>query len=66
MNRSEPYDGHGLLTPRKFTELSVEPPIIRDCINVARWVSARDAWVTQVPNMDTNCFRVKNFSYPAD
>ena len=66
MNRAQPYDGHGLLTPRKFTELSVEPPIIRDCINVARWVSAKDAWVTQVPDMDTNCFRVKNFSYPAD
>jgi ABC-type branched-subunit amino acid transport system substrate-binding protein len=66
MNRSEPYTGHGLLTPRKFSELSVEPPIIRDCINVARWVSSKDAWVTQVANMDTNCFRVRNFSYPAD
>jgi branched-chain amino acid transport system substrate-binding protein len=66
MNRPTPYDGHGLLTPRGFSDLSVEPPIIRDCINVARWVSAKDSWVTQVPNMDTNCFRVKNFSYPAD
>jgi ABC-type branched-subunit amino acid transport system substrate-binding protein len=66
MNRPTPYDGHGLLTPRDFKELSVEPKTVRDCINVARWVSAKDSWVTQVPNMDTNCFRVPNFSYPAD
>jgi ABC-type branched-subunit amino acid transport system substrate-binding protein len=66
MNRKQPYDGHGLLTPRAFTDLSTEPKTVRDCINVARWVSAKDSWVTQVPNMDTNCFRVTNFSYPAD
>lgn len=66
MNRSAPYDGHGLLTPRRFVEQSAQPATLRDCINVARWVSSKDSWVTQVPNMDTNCFRVPNFSYPAD
>jgi branched-chain amino acid transport system substrate-binding protein len=66
MNRKAPYDGDGLLTPRRFDDLQPEPATIRNCINVARWVSAKDAWVTQVPNMDTNCFRAKNVSYPAD
>lgn len=66
MNRRAPYDGHGLLTPRRFTEMAAQPAMLRNCINVARWVSAKDSWVTQVPNMDTNCFVVKNFSYPAD
>jgi ABC-type branched-subunit amino acid transport system substrate-binding protein len=66
MNRPTPYDGHGLLTPRSFSALSVEPATVHDCINVARWVSAKDSWVTQVPDMDTNCFTVRNFSYPAD
>ena len=66
MTRSQPYDGDGLLTPRKFTDQTVEPKTVRDCINVARWVSSKDAWVTQAPNMDTNCFRVPDFSYPAN
>jgi len=66
MTRSQPYDGDGLLTPRKFSVDTVEPKTVRDCINVARWVSSKDSWVTQVPNMDTNCFRVPNFSYPAN
>jgi ABC-type branched-subunit amino acid transport system substrate-binding protein len=66
MNSGKPYNGHGLLTPRQFTDDSVEPKTVRDCINVARWVSAKDSWVTQVPNMDTNCFNVPNFSYPAN
>jgi branched-chain amino acid transport system substrate-binding protein len=66
MNSGKPYDGHGLLTPRAFSDLSTEPAMVRDCINVARWVSSKNSWVTQVPNMDTNCFRVPNFSYPAN
>ena len=65
MNRPTPYTGHGLLTPRKFTHQGAEPSHIRDCINVARWVQAKNAWVTQVPDMNTNCFTVHNFTYPA-
>jgi ABC-type branched-subunit amino acid transport system substrate-binding protein len=66
MNRSTPYTGHGLLTPRKFTEEGAEPSTIRNCLDVARWDSAKDSWVTQVANMDTNCFVVHNFTYPAN
>jgi branched-chain amino acid transport system substrate-binding protein len=66
MNRSTPYTGHGLLTPRHFSEQVKQPARVHDCINVARWVSSKNTWVTQVPNMDTNCFNVPNISYPAD
>jgi branched-chain amino acid transport system substrate-binding protein len=66
MNRRQSYDGDGLLTPRRFTDWATQPTMLRNCLNVARWVSAKDAWVTQVPNMDTNCFLVHNFSYPAN
>jgi branched-chain amino acid transport system substrate-binding protein len=66
MNRRTSYTGHGLLTPRRFESEGAQPTMIRNCLNVARWVSAKDSWVTQVPNMDTNCFLVHNFSYPAD
>lgn len=65
MNRKALYTGHGLLTPRRFTSEGAQPSMIRNCLNVARWDSAKDSWVTQVPNMDTNCFTVHNFSYPA-
>jgi branched-chain amino acid transport system substrate-binding protein len=66
MTRRQPYGGDGLLTPRVFNSLVPQPTTIRNCLNVARWDSAKDAWVTQVPNMDTNCFRVYNFPYPAN
>jgi branched-chain amino acid transport system substrate-binding protein len=65
MNRKAFYTGHGLLTPRRFTSEGAEASTIHNCLNVARWESAKDSWVTQVPNMDTNCFTVHNFSYPA-
>ena len=66
MNRSTNYEGHGLLTPRNFVVRDPEPATKRNCLNVVRWVSSRDAWVTQVPNMDTNCAVVKYLGYPAD
>jgi branched-chain amino acid transport system substrate-binding protein len=66
MNRPTPYTGHGLLTPRRFESEGAQPATIRNCLNVARWSSSKDSWVTQVPNMDTNCFKVHNFSYSAN
>ena len=65
MTRAASYDGHGLLTPRRFTNEGAEPAYIHDCLNVARWDNATGTWATQVPDMDTNCFRVHNFTYPA-
>ena len=66
MNRATSYTGHGLLEPTTFT---VTPPAAttNDCFNVARWQDSafggKGGWVTQVPNMTTNCFVTPNLSY---
>jgi branched-chain amino acid transport system substrate-binding protein len=65
MNTGRPYDGHGLLTPRQFRELKSAPSEDTNCINVARWQDSAHGWVTQVPDMDKNCFRVPNLGYNA-
>ena len=65
MNTGKPYSGHGLLTPRQFRELKSPPSSDYNCINVARWQDSAHGWVTQVPDMDKNCFHVPNLSYNA-
>ncbi|HEU5033498.1 MAG TPA: ABC transporter substrate-binding protein [Mycobacteriales bacterium] len=65
MNSGKDYDAHGLLTPRHFAELHSPPHTRRNCINVVRWVQSRNGWVTQVPDMDRNCFRVPLIGYRA-
>ncbi len=60
--RPAPYDGHGLLTPRSFVKASSPPSHMTNCINVVRWQDGR-GWVTQVPDMDHNCYDVPNISY---
>lgn len=69
MNRTTDYDGHGLLTPRNFTHATAPPATQRNCTNVVRWQDSanggKGGWVTQVANMDTNCFTVPMVSYPA-
>jgi branched-chain amino acid transport system substrate-binding protein len=66
MKRSTPYDGHGLLIPRDFVVKRPEPTI-HNCLNVVRWQDSanggRGGWVTQVKDMDTECFTVPNISY---
>lgn len=67
MNRRQNYDGHGLLTPRNFVISTHPAGRSRNCLNVARWQDAADGgtggWVTQVPDMNTNCFDVPNVPY---
>jgi branched-chain amino acid transport system substrate-binding protein len=66
MNRVQPYDAHGLLIPTDFVPV---PPVstAHDCLNVARWQDSAGAgkggWVTQVPDMTTNCFIGPVISY---
>ncbi|HLK42163.1 MAG TPA: amino acid ABC transporter substrate-binding protein, partial [Thermoleophilia bacterium] len=66
MNRPQSYDAHGLLIPASFT---VKHPAAtaNACLDVARWqdsaFSGAGGWVTQVPDMDTNCFTVPVISY---
>lgn len=61
MNSPQPYSGHGLLIPTSFTA-SRPGATTSACLNVARWQDSADGghggWVTQVSNMDTNCFTV--------
>jgi branched-chain amino acid transport system substrate-binding protein len=62
---SHPYVGHGLLTPRYFVERSTPQEPAHNCINVVRWFDSANGWVTQVPDMDTNCFVVPEYPYSA-
>ena len=64
MERPQPYDADGLLIPTGFTAEPAPAGLQRACLDVARWedsatvLGVRGAWVTQVPNMDSNCFEV--------
>jgi len=66
LNSGKDYDGHGLLTPRSFTRRTSPPETQRNCMNVVRWQdSARGGqggWVTQIADMNTNCFDVRQLS----
>jgi ABC-type branched-subunit amino acid transport system substrate-binding protein len=62
INRSEPYDGHGMRVPVGFPRLATPPTTRRECFNVARWqddaLGGSGGWVTQVPDMMANCYDV--------
>jgi branched-chain amino acid transport system substrate-binding protein len=66
MNSGQPYDAHGIITPAAF---AVRAPTgtTHACFNVARWQDSanggRGGWVTQVPDMATNCYDVPQVSY---
>jgi ABC-type branched-subunit amino acid transport system substrate-binding protein len=66
MNQPQSYDAHGLLIPASFTVMQ-PPATTRACLNVARWQDSAykgaGGWVTQVPDMNTNCFSVPEISY---
>ena len=68
MQRKEPYDGHGLLTPRDFI-VKRPGPTTHNCLNVAQWQDSADdgkgGWVTRVQDMNTECFDVPEVSYDA-
>ena len=60
------YTGHGLLTSRNFKVIPPKPTAT-SCLNVARWQDSADGgkggWVTQVKDMNTNCFTTPNLAY---
>jgi branched-chain amino acid transport system substrate-binding protein len=62
LSRPVEYDGGGLLTPRSFVKRPKTKHEV-NCINVARWTDDGDRWVTQVPDMNKNCFDVPNVYY---
>jgi hypothetical protein len=63
VNSGKPYGGHGLLTPREFQEYAHPHEPVTNCINVARWKDSAHGWVTQVADMDKNCFRLTELPY---
>jgi ABC-type branched-subunit amino acid transport system substrate-binding protein len=63
VNSGKPYDAGGLLVPRNFHEYSRPHEPVTNCINVVRWQDSAHGWVTQVPDMDKNCFRVNELPY---
>jgi branched-chain amino acid transport system substrate-binding protein len=65
MNSGKPYDAGGLLTSREFVERTAPQEPSTNCINVARWEDAKGTWVTQVPDMQRNCFTVHEYPYSA-
>jgi branched-chain amino acid transport system substrate-binding protein len=66
LTKTTNYTGHGLLTARSFTVMR-PTPTTRSCLNVARWQDSaqggKGGWVTQVKDMNTNCFTVPDLSY---
>jgi ABC-type branched-subunit amino acid transport system substrate-binding protein len=61
MRRPQLYDAHQLLIPTDFVPLPPPTGPQHACLNVARWQNG--GWVTQVPDMDTNCFEVPALPY---
>jgi hypothetical protein len=62
MDSGRPYDAHGLIVPAAFTRRPLPSGAQRACLDVARWVDGR-GWVTQVADMDRNCFEVPALGY---
>jgi branched-chain amino acid transport system substrate-binding protein len=66
MGTGKPYDAGGLLTARSFKKGPPEKTSWT-CINAARWQDTADGgrggWVSQVADMNKNCFDAKQISY---
>jgi branched-chain amino acid transport system substrate-binding protein len=70
LNRPEPYDGHGLLTPRDFTVSDDPSAPDHNCLSVAQWSDDADGgkggWQSRTPVGGFDCFDVPNVPYRAD
>ena len=61
MGSGKPYTAGGLLTARSFAKGPAQKTSYT-CINAARWQDGH-GWVTQVADMNKNCFDAKQISY---
>lgn len=69
LDRPDPYDGHGLLTPRNFV-VSTDPAAdSHNCLSVAQWSDAAEGgtggWVSRTPVGGFDCVDVPNVPYQA-
>lgn len=69
MNSGKAYNGDGLLINRSFTHAATPSTQSRACLNVTRWQDSanggKGGWVSQVKDMNTNCFDVPYLPYSA-
>ena len=69
MNRAEPYDGHGLLTPRDFTVSDDPAAPDHNCLSVAQWSDDAEGgtggWESRTPVGGFTCVDVANVPYKA-
>jgi len=67
MNRSQPYDGHGLFDPRTFVPGQPGATTGHNCLSVARWddtaLDGRGEWVSQTPVGEFVCYDTPNVEY---
>ena len=63
INSGKLYDANDLFAPRNFHEYAKPHEPVHNCINVVRWSDSAGTWVTQVPDMDKNCFDVYELPY---
>ncbi|XCM84189.1 ABC transporter substrate-binding protein [Kitasatospora sp. HUAS MG31] len=67
LKRPQPYDAGGLILPADYIPEPRPSGPIRACLNAARWqddaYGGRGGWVTQVPDMNTNCYDVAQLPY---
>jgi branched-chain amino acid transport system substrate-binding protein len=66
MNSEVPYDAHGSIIPETF-DVKKPAGTTHACFDIARWQDSayggKGGWVTQVPDMDTNCYDVPQVAY---
>lgn len=67
LSRSQPYDGHGVLTPRDFVVVPSPPPTDHNCLFAAHWedgaYDGAGGWVTSTADKAAACFDVSNVLY---
>jgi branched-chain amino acid transport system substrate-binding protein len=67
LNRAEPYDGHGVSTPRNFVVEQAPSTTAHNCIFAARWTDSAyggtGGWVSTTPNREPVCYDVYNVAY---
>ena len=67
LSRPEPYDGHGILTPRDFTVIPAPRAIDHNCLDAAKWsddaYGGGGGWLTTTPDGKPVCYDVPDVFY---
>jgi ABC-type branched-subunit amino acid transport system substrate-binding protein len=67
MQRRQPYDGHGLLTPRSFVVNPHPGGVQHNCLSAAQWqdsaFAGKGGWVSRTPGGPFVCYDVPSVGY---